>query len=343
MASRSSFAALGAAGLVLVVLQRVRRQSRVIGFAGKTVLITGGSRGLGLVIARQLTAEGAHVVLMARDRAELERARHDLEARGGSVSIIACDVRDRHQVEQSIAQIADAYGTIDVLINNAGVIDVGPVDHLSVSDFEDAMATHFWGPLYAILAALPYMRQRGARRIVNISSIGGKVAVPHLLPYCASKFALAGLSDGLRAELEPDGVRVTSVFPGLMRTGSTYNARFKGQHRREFAWFHTADALPGLSMAAERAARKIVTACRYGDAELVLTLPARIAIIANAVTPGILARAMALTNALLPTPATTADATARSGWQSVSDAAPTALTVLADRATARNNEVPATL
>jgi NAD(P)-dependent dehydrogenase (short-subunit alcohol dehydrogenase family) len=341
MRSRSSFVALAAAGLGIVALQRVLRYRRGIDFAGKTVAITGGSRGLALVMARQLGAQGARLALMARDRAELERARDDLQSRGITASILVCDVRDRHQVEQSIAQIADAYGTIDVLINNAGVIQVGPADHMTVHDFENALATHFWGPLYAILAALPHMRRRGARRIVNISSIGGKIAVPHLLPYSASKFALAGLSDGLRAELAHEGIRVTSVFPGLMRTGSTYNATFKGQHQQEFAWFHTADALPGVSIAAERAARQIVEACRYGDAELVITLPARIAVIAQALVPGVFAEMMTLANGLLPAPANTADATARSGWESVSDAAPTAITALADRATRQNNELPA--
>ena len=88
-----------------------------------------------------------------------------------------------------------------MLVNNAGIIQVGPLEHMTIDDFEEAMATHFWGPLFTILAALPHMRGRGGRRIVNISSIGGKIAVPHLLPYTASKFALTGLSEGLRAEL----------------------------------------------------------------------------------------------------------------------------------------------
>jgi len=340
MASRTSLAVAGAAVFAAAALQRALRRSRAIDFAGKTVVITGGSRGLGLVIARLLAAEGARLALIARDRADLERARQDLEERGASTAILVCDIRDRHQVEQSIAQITDAFGTIDVLINNAGVIQVGPVDHMTVHDFENAMATHFWGPLYAIFAALPHMRARGAGRIVNISSIGGKIAVPHLLPYSASKFALAGLSDGLRAELARDGIRVTSVFPGLMRTGSTYNALFKGQHREEFAWFHTADSLPGVSIAAERAARQIIDACRYGDAELVITLQARLSAMASAVMPGVFARAMALTNERLPTPTATRDASSRTGWQSISNAAPSAVTRLADRATARNNEVP---
>jgi len=341
MPPRPALLGLGAVGLGAAILQRRLRQRRAIDFADKTVVITGGSRGLGLVIARQLGAESAHLVLLARDRGELERAKDDLTRRGASVGIVVCDVRQRHQVEQSIAQIADAYGTIDVLINNAGVIQVGPIDHMTVSDFENAMATHFWGPLYAILATLPHMRRRGVGRIVNVSSIGGKIAVPHLLPYSASKFALAGLSEGLRAELAGQGIRVTSVYPGLMRTGSTYNALFKGQHQSEFAWFHTFDALPGVSIAAERAARQIIDACRHGDAQLVITLPARAATIANTVMPSIFAQAMTLTNTLLPAPSDTADATSRSGWQSFSALVPTRLTGLADRATRQNNEVPA--
>jgi NAD(P)-dependent dehydrogenase (short-subunit alcohol dehydrogenase family) len=304
------------------------------------VVIIGGSRGLGLVIARQLVAEGARLVLIARDPDELDRARLDLEEQGGSVMVIPCDIRERREVDRAVEAAAAGHGGIDVLINDAGVIQVGPVAHMQLRDFEEAMATHFWGPLHAIFAALPHLGRSDAPRIVNISSIGGKLAVPHLLPYSASKFALAGLSDGLRAELARDGIRVTSVYPGLMRTGSTYHALFKGQHRREFAWFHMADSLPGLSTSAERAARHIVEACRHGDAELVITLPARLAVLANALAPGLVARAMALTNQLLPDPIGADGDESRAGWQSMSDRIPSAWTRLADRATLDNNEMP---
>src|SRR5262245_34510049 len=207
------------------------RRSRAIDFAGKSVVIAGGSRGLGLVIARELAAEGARLTLIARDGEELDRARQDLEARGAaSVHIEICDIRERRQVEQALEQIGARCGGIDVLINNAGIIQVGPIDHMSVQDFDNAMATHFYGPLYTTLAALRYLKQSPSARLVNISSIGGKISVPHLLPYCASKFALVGLSEGLRLELARFGVKVTTVCPGLMRTGSTYNAMFKGQH-----------------------------------------------------------------------------------------------------------------
>lgn len=141
---------------------------------------------------------------------------------------------------------------------------------MTLKDYEDAMKTHFWGPLYAMMAVLPEMRARRAGRIVNISSIGGKVGVPHLAPYCASKFPLTGLSQALHAELATDGIKVTNVCPGLMRTGSPRNATFKGQHRAEYAWFTISDSLPFTSISAERAARQILAACKRGEAEVVL-------------------------------------------------------------------------
>lgn len=252
----------GAALLSLIaggrLAARAWRERRAIDFSDKTVVIFGGSRGLGLVIARELAAEGARVVLAARNVDELERARLDLEARGARVSTLACDIRRSRDVDNAVARVVADYGRIDVLINDAGIIQVGPFDHATLADFEDAMATHFWGPLFTTLAVLPHMRGGGARRIVNISSIGGRIALPHLLPYSASKFALTGLSEGLHAELAREGIRVTTVCPGLMRTGSTYNAWFKGRHRHEFAWFHLADSIPGLSIDATRAARRIV-------------------------------------------------------------------------------------
>jgi NAD(P)-dependent dehydrogenase (short-subunit alcohol dehydrogenase family) len=339
--TRQNAIALGIGALGAALATRAWRSRRRMDFAGASVLIFGGSRGLGLVLARELAGEGARVTLAARDAAELERARADLEERGFQARTVVCDIRHQQQVDETIAQVVAERGALDVLVNDAGIIQVGPVAHMEVADFENALATHFWGPLYAVLAALPHLRQSRSPRIVNISSIGGKIAVPHLVPYSASKFALTGLSDGLRAELAGEGIRVTTVCPGLMRTGSTYNAWFKGQHRREFAWFHVADSLPGLSTSAESAARQIVDACRYGDAELVITLPAKLAVMANALAPGLLAAAMATTSRLLPS-ATGADgATSRSGWQSVSRVAPSLLTRFADRATVENNEVPA--
>jgi NAD(P)-dependent dehydrogenase (short-subunit alcohol dehydrogenase family) len=323
-----------------LTLSRILRARRAIDFEGKSVLIFGGSRGLGLVIARELVEEGARVTLAARDQEELERAKTELIHGAIAPSIVCCDVRNRADVEEAIRQVIAEHGVIDVLINDAGIIEVGPFEHMSVADFEDALSTHFWGPLFSILAALPHMRRSGARRIVNISSIGGKIAVPHLLPYSSSKFALTGLSEGLRAELAREGFAVTTVCPGLMRTGSTYNARFKGKHREEFTWFHIADSLPVISISAQRAARQIIDACRHGDPELVITAAARAAVLFNAVSPAATAKLMAAINRVLPAPAETDGDQSRTGWQSVSSVAPSRLTTLADRASIENNELP---
>ena len=163
----------------------------------------------------------------------------------------------------------------------------------------------------------------------------------HLLPYSASKFALAGLSAGLRAELAREGIYVTSVYPGLMRTGSTYNARFKGRHQQEFGWFHVADSTPGLSIDVRRAARQVINACRHGDGELIITLSARLAVVLQALCPNTMGRLMAATNQwALPRPAGREGDRERSGWQSVSRYVPSPLTRLADRATAANNQIP---
>jgi NAD(P)-dependent dehydrogenase (short-subunit alcohol dehydrogenase family) len=332
--------AAGAAGLVLGA--RALRASRAISFDGRVVVITGGSRGLGLLIARQFAREGARLVVLARDAEELQRAAVDLEEHGSVPLTIPCDIGDRAQAERAIQQVVERFGRVEVLVNDAGTIEVGPVEHMTLADFESAMRVHFWGPLYLTMAALPYLRQVRDRsaRIVNISSIGGRIAIPHLLPYSASKFALTGLSDGLRAELAKDGIRVTTVLPGLMRTGSPYNAWFKGQHHSEFAWFTVMDSIPGISIDAERAASKVVEACRYGDPELAITPQARLAIIADALVPSVVARAMQLMNRLLPGAGSAIGDQARSGWQSPSRWAPSWLTRLSDRAGARNNEVP---
>jgi len=294
------------------------------------------------VIARLLVDEGARVVLLARDMTELERARTELEARGcGEVMTLRCDVRRRADVRAAVDMIVERWRTIDVLINNAGVIQVGPLDHMSREDFENAMATHFWGPLHLILETAPIMRHRGFGRIVNIASIGGRIAVPHLAPYSASKFALVGLSDALRAELDPHGIRVTTVAPGLMRTGSPVNADFKGQHDEEYAWFKVSSSIPGLTIAAERAARKILDACRYGDPSLTITPAAKAAAVANVVMPSTVARAMMLVTRMLPAATGMSGDIVKKGIQSEAKTrwTPSLATRLSDTAAIANNEV----
>ncbi len=329
--------AAGAAGMFAAT--RVARGRRAISFAGRNVVITGGSRGLGLVMARQLAAEGARLCLLARDVAELERARDELVALGAEVMIVRCDIRRRGDVRAAVDHILETWIGIDVLINNAGVIQVGPLEHMTTEDFENAMATHFWGPLHLMFEIVPSMRRRGFGRIVNITSIGGRIAVPHLAPYTASKFALVGLSDAVRAELDQYGIRVTTVVPGLMRTGSPLNADMKGQHEAEYAWFAISDALPGLSTSAEDAAWQILDACRHGDPELTITVPARVATAASHLAPGVFARLVALANKLLPGPAGTRGDRHRPGRESRSKWAPSPVTALNDRAAVVNNQL----
>ena len=340
MTSDQKFVVGLAAGVAAAFVgARLARARHAIEFGGRVVVITGGSRGLGLVMARQLAADGAQLVLLARDERELDRAARLLEEEHGSkVMAIKCDVRRRAEVRAAIAQVLERHAAIDVLINNAGIIQVGPLEHMEHEDFENAMATHFWGPLHLMLEVVPTMRRRGFGRIVNISSIGGRLAVPHLAPYCASKFALTGLSDAVRAELAPHGIRVTTVSPGLMRTGSPMNAQMKGQHEAEYAWFAISSSIPGITVSAERAARQILTACAYGDPELIVGLPARAAAMANELAPGCVAKMMMVAATLLPGPdAANGDRTKR-GRESESKWAPSLATTLSDRAAVLNNE-----
>ncbi|HMJ04811.1 MAG TPA: SDR family oxidoreductase [Chthoniobacterales bacterium] len=308
-------------------------------FAGKVVLITGGSRGLGLVLARQVCALGGRVVLLARDREELQRAHDELAREGGDVSILPCDLLERAQAEDAVRHVVSHFGTLDVLINNAGIIEVGPLEHMKREDFERALQLHMWAPFTLMQEAIPHMRQQGGGRIVNIASIGGKIAVPHLAPYCASKFALVGLSDAMRAELAQEQIYITTVAPGMMRTGSHVQAQFKGKHAAEFAWFATGNSMPLVSIKAERAARQILAACRCGRPEITLTLAARAAIMANACFPSLTGYAMDLANRLLPKATDRSGDRVRSGGESRSDTiTPRWLTGLSDRATERNNE-----
>jgi NAD(P)-dependent dehydrogenase (short-subunit alcohol dehydrogenase family) len=329
---------LAAGGAAVLAARRAMRENLAIDFADRVVVITGGSRGLGLVIARQLALEGARLCLLARSDDELAGAREQLASTGAEVMTIRCDIRRRADIRAAVDQILDRWTAVDVLINNAGVIQVGPLEHMTEADFENAMATHFWGPLHLMYEAVPSMRRRGFGRIVNISSIGGRVAVPHLAPYSASKFALAGLSDAVRSELAQYGIRVTTVSPGLMRTGSPMNADIKGQHEAEYACFAISDSIPGLSMSAERAAHRILEACRYGDPELTLTIPAKLAVLANYIAPGLVGHLLMLSNRALPGPAGAAGDRPRKGWQSESKWAPSLATTLTDRAAVANNE-----
>ncbi len=329
-------AVLGVGALTAyTVMKQTKKQ---YSFRGKTVVITGGSRGLGLVLAREFAKEKAKIAICARNGEELERARMDLQNRGAEVLAIVCDVREENQVNQMIEAVRNRFGQIDVLINNAGVIQVGPLEVQTQQDFEDAMRVHFWGPFYTMQAVIPEMRERGEGKIVNISSIGGKMSVPHLAPYCASKYALVGLSGAMNAELVKDGISVTTVCPGLMRTGSHVNALFKGKNEQEFALFSISNALPISSISAESAAREIVEACRKGKSEAVISIQAQIAAKMNALFPELVSGIAGLVNQILPGKGGIGENHAP-GKNSTSFISPSFLTVNLDKASVRNNEL----
>jgi short-subunit dehydrogenase len=279
----------------------------------KIALITGGSRGLGLEIARQICARGGSVVLLARDPNELASAKTELDRFGTEVLTIECDLLETVQIQSAVQQALRRFGRIDILINNAGIIEVGPLAHMQFKDFDRTMRLHFWAPFILYWLIAPQMRAQGGGRIVNIASIGGRVAVPHMAPYSASKFALAGFSDAIRAELAHDNVYVTTVTPGMMRTGSQVHAKFKGDHAAEYRWFDLASKFPFGSISAERAARKTLNACRCGKPTLVLPLAAYFIIAANGVFPNLVASAMNIFNRSLPAPVSKSGDESKSG------------------------------
>lgn len=321
------------AGFALTYLLKEKEKYSV---EDKVVLITGGSRGLGLNLARQLLAEGAKVAICARNEIELETAVLELEMIG-KVFAIQCDVSDKWQVEAMLEEIRDKLGSVDVLINCAGIIQVGPFENMTVDDFDSSMKTHFWGPLYTTMSVIEDMKAKGGGRIVNISSIGGKVTVPHLLPYTASKFALTGFSQGLRTELKKYNILVSTISPGLMRTGSIHNITLKGQHEKEYAGFSILSAMPFITMSARYAAKRIVKALKRGEASVTVSVPAKLLGMFYQKFPGLTTDIFSLIDHILPSP-TESDRGKRSE-ESYSRLSPSILTIMADYAAVENNEL----
>jgi NAD(P)-dependent dehydrogenase (short-subunit alcohol dehydrogenase family) len=245
-------------------------------------------------------AQGCRVAICARDSGELSRALADLRERGAEAAAFTCDVRDEADVESLIERVESTFGSIDILVNNAAIIQVGPVTSMEKRDFVEAMDTIFWGMVNCTLATLNGMRGRGAGLIVNIASVGGKVGIPHLVPYSAAKFALTGFSEALASEVGRDGVKVLTVIPGLMRTGSHLNAQFKGDSAHEFGWFSFAASSPLLAMHVKTASRRIVKAIRSGESHVTLGMPAYLLSRAHGIAPGAVLSVLGVADRLLP-------------------------------------------
>ncbi|GAB3212676.1 SDR family NAD(P)-dependent oxidoreductase [Marinactinospora thermotolerans] len=306
---------------------------------GRTALVTGGSRGLGLLLARELGAQGCRVLICARATDELDRAVADLRGRGVEAHALTCDLREKEAVARLTQEIETRFGGLDILVNNAGIIQVAPFEAMTRDDFVEAMELMFWAPLRLTRAVLPMLRRRRGH-VLNITSIGGKLSIPHLMPYSCAKFAQVALSEGLDAELAVEGVHVTTVVPGLMRTGSHRRALFAGAPEREYTWFSLLAGLPVVSMDAERAARRMVQAMRIGRHHLVLTPMARAAVLLHGAWPGFTQWSLRTMNRVLPT---STDEEARSGLEAGEHAGSVVrgLTALNEEAGRRFNQFPA--
>lgn len=292
-----SGALLGGAALGWCAAQRLVEQK----LRGRIALVTGGSRGLGLRIADELARAGCPVAICARDRVEVEAAALRLAGRGVPVVARVVDVADAAAMAAFVAEVEERLGRVDILVNNAGIMQAGPLAEMTLEDFHVAMDVDFWGVLHGARAALPGMLRRRSGTIVNIVSIGGEVSVPHLLPYSCAKAAARAFSEGLTAELGGSGVRVVTVVPWLMRTGSIPYIYFKGRYDAEHALFALGQ-LPFVAVDADRAARRIVRAIRRGEARVTIGVVAKLAREIHAVAPGLLSRLLGQLGRLLPPP-----------------------------------------
>ncbi len=268
----------------------------------KSVYITGGSRGLGLSLAWNLVKQGATVTLAARDEEELLKAQEIIlrDFPNASVFLSVCDVTNTGQLRESIGQAQLQMDGIDLLINNAGAILIGKFESMTKADFDAQLQLHLYATIDAVRTIIPYFRAKGGGRILNICSLGGKVALPHMIPYDVSKFALAGFSQGLAAEVAEDNIHITTAFPTVMRTGSAIQAVFKGDHEEEFAWFAAMDNMPFLSMSADTAAKKIIDAVCDGQTEVILSLPAKTRMVFGSLFPEIVNAGAAIVAKWLP-------------------------------------------
>lgn len=307
-------------------------------------LVMGASRGLGLLIARELMERDHRVVICSRTQVDLEAAREQLlTARpDAQVDVRACDVSDRAAVLDLVADVESSIGPIEVLVTVAGVIQVGPAEAMTFDHFDSSLGIMLHGPINITLPVLKRMRGRGYGRIGTITSIGGEVTPPHLWPYAVAKSGAVAFSEGLAAELAGTGITATTAVPGLMRTGSHERAQFTGQAEKEFAWFGPAASIPGLTMSADRAARRIVDSVLAGEVRCELTPLTVVATRFRGLLPGLTTHLMGVTNRLLPSASGSGETIeGRHAKERLTGAGATvvgALTTLGRRAAERNNE-----
>ena len=186
---------------------------------GRVAIITGASSGVGYETARLLAREGALIAAAARRRAQLEALVGEIAGEGGRAIAIPTDVTDSAQVTRLVESASNLFGRVDILVNSAGAVHkVAPLEQFSDDEFRVVIETNLNGSFYAARAVIPYMKRQHGGTIINIGSRVGKVGVANIAPFCAAKFALAGLGQALGAELRPYNIFVTTIFPGMINS-----------------------------------------------------------------------------------------------------------------------------
>jgi NAD(P)-dependent dehydrogenase (short-subunit alcohol dehydrogenase family) len=248
--------------------------------SGTTAVITGATSGIGRETAIEFARAGANVVIAGRREERLKQLGSEIESTGGRALAVVTDVAEQTQVDHLIESAVQRFGRIDTLVNNAGVAFAGRFDQMTIEDFRRVMAVNFWGAVYASEAVVPRMlEQRGGGVIINVSSIFGKRGVPFQTAYCASKFALAGFSEALRAEVMSNGIDVSTIFPGAVETEIFESAANK-----------TDMEIPGFvpKFPAKAMAKIIVQTARFPQPEVVMALDAQAINFFSKLAPGLM-------------------------------------------------------
>lgn len=282
-----------------------RRRNLEAYFESKTVLITGGSTGLGFALAKRLLRYGANVSLCGRDEEKLQQVKNRLILYANRLLVFQCDVASKEKVDRWVDASIDRFGKVDLLINNAGILTVGPFESQGDDLFRENLDIMFWGTLNTIRSVMPHLKPKA--QITNILSVGAKISIPHMSSYSVAKSAAAALSESLGIELRRYGITVTAAFPWLLRTGSYPNGFFPKGDENEFRVFSLGSALPGLALNAEAAVTEILLATKTKKAEVFIGAPAKVVTLLRGAFPGLSRRLLSLASELVLSPPSTKD------------------------------------
>jgi len=275
-------------------------------FQKKTILISGGSTGLGFALAKRLLSYGANVSICGRDETKLSDLKNRLVLYSNQLHIFQCDVASRDKVKNWIDAAVARFGRIDMLVNNAGILTVGPVESQGESLYRENLDIMLWGHLNTCHEVLGHLKI-GKGQIVNIISVGGKISIPHMSSYSVAKSAAAAFSEGLGIELAKYGISVTTIFPWLLRTGSYVNGFFPKGDVKEFQAFSLGSALPMLALNVDAAVSEILIAVRKKKVEAYIGVMARVVTLARELLPGLSRRVLVEASRYLLSPPSTKD------------------------------------